>query len=327
MRAPLYTLLDDDTPPASVVPRASAVAIGNFDGVHRGHQAVLAEAIGDARAQGLAAYVLTFDPHPSEVLGRGAPPMLTTLARRAELIGRYGVDRVFVRRFDAAFAAWPPKQFAHHLLAELQAKRVVVGDNFGFGAGRGGDLRLLEALGEQFGFVAYAHAIAGDESGAFSSTRARAAIAEGNVAEAAEILGRPHAISGVVGRGAQRGRTIGFPTANLEQIPEILPADGVYAIVVDELDAQERATALARGVMNIGVRPTLSGPPLRTVEAHLFDFARDLYDARLRVHVVARLRGEQKFASFDALKEQIAKDAIEARRIVEERPIIEGAFG
>src|SRR3954470_13012733 len=126
MRAQLFTLLDDDTPPASVVPRASVVAIGNFDGVHRGHQAVLAEATGDARARGLAAYVLTFHPHPSEVLGRGAPPMLTTLPRRAELLRRYGVDRVFVRRFDAAFASWAPTQFAHHLLAELQAKRVVV---------------------------------------------------------------------------------------------------------------------------------------------------------------------------------------------------------
>jgi riboflavin kinase/FMN adenylyltransferase len=318
MRGPSFTLLEAETPHAGIGVRPSVVAVGNFDGVHRGHQAVIAEAVRDGGGRGLAVYVLTFDPHPAEVLGRGAPPMLTVLARRAELLVRAGAEEVFVRRFDAAFAAWEPERFARELLVErLGAKIVVVGQNFRFGAGAEGDLALLVSLGAKHGFEARVETMSGDAKGSFSSTRVRGAIAAGDMADATHVLGRPHAISGVVGQGAQRGRTIGFPTANLEQIPEMLPADGVYAILVDELDASSEARFLARGVMNIGVRPTLNGPPTRTVEAHLFDFARDLYGARLRVHVIARIRAERKFAGLDELKAQIAKDAAEARRITE----------
>jgi riboflavin kinase/FMN adenylyltransferase len=320
--------LDDDTPRDAVGTRASVVAIGNFDGVHLGHQAVLAAATAEARALGLATYVLTFAPHPMDVIGRGAPPQLTTLARRAALLVRAGVDRVFVRRFDAAIATWSPARFAADLLAgTLSAKRVAVGDNFRFGADRAGDLPMLGALGRELGFEAYAQAMTSDARGPLSSTRARQDLAAGDLDDAARVLGRPHAISGVVGHGAKRGRTIGFPTANLEAIPELLPRDGVYAVLVDVLDVLDDAgssgtggeqgdgdaRALAAGVMNVGVRPTLDGAGARTVEVHLLDAAADLYGARLRVHIVARIRDERRFDGLDALKAQIADDARAAR--------------
>jgi riboflavin kinase/FMN adenylyltransferase len=319
--------LDDDTPRDAVRARASVVAIGNFDGVHLGHQAVLAAATAEARALGLATYVLTFSPHPMDVIGRGAPPQLTTLARRAALLLRAGVDRVFVRRFDAAFATWSPARFAGELLAgTLSAKRVAVGDNFRFGADRAGDLPMLGALGRELGFEAYAQTMTSDARGPLSSTRARQDLVAGDLDDAARVLGRPHAISGVVGHGAKRGRTIGFPTANLEAIPELLPRDGVYAVLVDVLDDAASpgssgtggdgggdARALAAGVMNVGVRPTVDGAGARTVEVHLLDVEADLYGARLRVHVVARIRDERKFDGLDALKAQIADDARAAR--------------
>jgi riboflavin kinase/FMN adenylyltransferase len=302
----------DDSPLREASP--CTLVVGNFDGVHRGHQAVLNEAVGAARAAGLRACVLTFDPHPGAVVGAGAPPMLTTIERRAELLAELGVDQVYVRRFDAAFAAWSPERFARDLVAEiLQARVVVVGANFRFGAKRAGDLALLRELGSRLGFEARVHAVATDEHGPFSSTRAREAVAAGDLAEVGRVLGRPHSLSGVVVRGDERGRTIGFPTANLGEVPELLPADGVYAVRVDEAVEGGTTGPLAGGVMNVGVRPTVGGAK-RTVEAHLFDFARDLYGATLRVHLVARLRAEKKFASLDELKAQIGRDAAHARK-------------
>jgi riboflavin kinase/FMN adenylyltransferase len=299
--------------------------------VHRGHQAVLGEAVAQARARGLACCVLTFDPHPGAVVGVGAPPLLATMERRAELMAALGIDRVYVRRFDVAFAAYPPERFARELVAAtLRARLVVVGENFRFGARRSGDLGLLRALGQELGFEVRVHAVARDERGPFSSTRAREAVATGALPEATHVLGRPHALSGVVAGGDRRGRTIGFPTANLEQVPELLPPDGVYAVTVTRIDAAaphagtslalgQRADShagtslpLGGGVMNIGVRPTVGGGR-RTVEVHVLGFDGDLYGARLRVDLVARLRGEQRFKSLDELKAQIARDVVAAR--------------
>jgi riboflavin kinase/FMN adenylyltransferase len=295
---------------------ATLIVVGNFDGVHRGHAAVLSDAVKLAAARRLVPAVLTFDPHPAAVVGQGAGPPLTTVERRAELMGRLGVARVYVRTFDVAFAAWAPERFARELVhATLRAKVVMVGENFRFGAKRAGDLPLLQELGSALGFEVRVHALSRDIEGPYSSTRARMCVARGDLEAAAEVLGRPHAISGVVAHGAKRGRTIGFPTANLEGIPELLPPDGVYAVAVDALahSGEGGARALARGVMNIGVRPTVGGEPARTVEAHLFDFDGDLYGARLRAHLHARLRDEKKFDGLDALKAQIAEDAAEAR--------------
>jgi riboflavin kinase/FMN adenylyltransferase len=281
----------------------TTVVIGNFDGVHRGHQAVLAQARAIADAGGHRCLVLTFDPHPREVLGGAARPRLTTIERRIELLRANGADEVVVEPFTLDFAAWTPDQFARDLLStRLGAKAVVVGQNFRFGAKRTGDLPKLRTLGVELGFSVAVAQIAGDAQGNFSSTRARAAISAGDLTEAQNVLGRPHSIAGVVEKGDQLGRKIGFPTANLGGVVEMLPPHGVYAIRADGRP----------GVMNIGVRPTVDGTKLR-VEAHLFDFDGDLYGQPMRVELVARIRGEQKFDGLDALKAQIAKDAAAAR--------------
>jgi riboflavin kinase/FMN adenylyltransferase len=310
--------------------------------VHRGHAEVLAQAVDEAHARGLVPAVMTFSPHPAQVLGRAAPPSLSRLAARARLMEQHGVARLHVCRFDADLASWSPERFAEELLVrELRAAQVVVGADFRFGAKRAGDVAKLQQLGESLGFLAESHAVVADAAGAFSSTRVRAAIARGDVEDAKVVLGRPPRFAGVVVHGDARGRTLGFPTANLAQIVEMLPAYGVYAARVDELPggaaaaadlsldlASERAAKRLPGssrgaaVMNIGVRPTIGGAPELRVEVHVLDAPADLdlYDRRLAVDVVARIRGEQRFAGLDALKEQIGRDRDEARRLLQNVP-------
>ena len=305
--------LDEASP---ISHHACVMVVGNFDGVHRGHQAVLSEAVADARAAGLAAVVLTFDPHPGAVVGAGAPPRLSTIERRAELMSALGVDWVYVRKFDAAFASWSPERFVRELVVQkLRATVVVVGQNFRFGSKRSGDLALLRALGTQIGFSVRVHQVACDARGPFSSTRAREAIALGVMDEACSVLGRPHELSGAVVRGDARGRQLGFPTANLDPVPEMPPPNGVYAVTVDEVIGPGEAHPLGMGVTNVGVRPTITGAgnSKRTVEAHLLDFDGDLYGRVLRLHIHARLRDEKRFASLDELKAQIAVDVDCAR--------------
>lgn len=291
-----------------------ALVIGNFDGVHLGHQAVLREAVAEARNGRLSPCALTFEPHPSSVVGSGAPPMLTTLERRAELMGALGIERVYVRKFDETFAAWTAERFAEELVAGgLQARSVVVGRNFRFGARRRGDLALLDALGAKLGFKVRVHDIARDDLGQFSSSRARDAIAAGNLDEIARVLGRPHSLSGTVVRGEERGRTLNFPTANLGGVPEILPPDGVYAVKVDILGNGDGCyRPLGQGVTNIGMRPTFAAKE-RTVETFLLDFSGDLYKERIRLHLLHRLREEKTFPSLNELKDQIARDVADAR--------------
>lgn len=298
----------------------SLTVIGNFDGVHRGHQAVLRDAAEDARARGLELTILTFYPHPAKVLRRTEPPVLTILPRKIELIERAApAARVAVETFDLAWAAQSPETFAERILAgRFGARVVMVGRNFRFGKDRAGDFDDLTRLGERLGFETRSHAMVGDEQGPWSSTRVRDAIARGEVEEAAAILGRPHMLSGVVEEGDKRGRTIGFPTCNLPSVPQALPANGVYAALVDKVGEGGRASALARGVVNIGVRPTVKAAEARPlVEAHLFDFEGDLYGAELRVHLASRLREERRFSGLAELKEQIGKDAREARERLE----------
>ena len=295
-----------------------AIAIGNFDGVHRGH----AEVLRDAKDA-----VLTFDPHPAVALGRVAPSVLTALPRKIELLERAGVSEVVVQRFDDAFAAWSPERFVTDLLVrQMSATVVVVGRNFRFGNKRAGDLATLERLGKEHGFVVRPFDLCGDEIGPFSSTRVRDAIGRGDIDDATRVLGRPHAFSGTVAKGDQRGRTLGFPTANVDDVGELVPAAGVYAVVVDRIDHFTKA--VGRGVMNVGVRPTVHDAGRRTQEVHLFDFDQDLYGAKLRVHVVSRIREERKFASIDELRTQIAADAAAARAITSKiEPKMSGAFG
>jgi riboflavin kinase/FMN adenylyltransferase len=240
-----------------------------------------------------------------------------------------------VKTFDQALAQFTPERFAREVLVdELGAVRALVGQNFRFGKARAGDLATLVKLGEELGFVARATEIVGDERGPWSSTRVRRSIEAGDWADVERVLGRPHALAGVVVRGDQRGRTIGFPTANLSGVEEVLPPFGVYAVLVDRLDRPEQPRALARGVANIGVRPTVSKsaePPAAhrpggagpSTEVHLLDFHperdedRDLYGARLRLHLVSFLRAERKFDGLDALKAQIAVDVESARTVLE----------
>ncbi len=293
-------------------PGGSLVVIGNFDGVHLGHRAVLETSSREARAHGLTTVALTFEPHPAVVLGRGAEPTLTTLERKIELLGRVCPElTVVVEPFTRELAALSPADFAERLLVRaLSARVVVVGKNFRFGSGRAGDLETLEALGRKLGFEARAEPLHGDAHGPYSSSRIREAVAAGDLATVETLLGRPHALTGNVVRGAGRGRTIGVPTANLDGVAEALPPYGVYACVVDRLEPGE-ARALAKAVINVGERPTVGAG--FSVEAHLFDFDGDLYGARLRLHLCARLREERRFSGLDELRAQIGRDMADAK--------------
>jgi riboflavin kinase/FMN adenylyltransferase len=284
------------------------VSPGNYDGVHLGHRALL-DAARVLAGDRLAVTALTFDPHPAQVLAPDrAPPLLTTLERRTVLLKAFGADAVEILRFDRALAEASPETFVTSVLVErLGARGVVVGPDFRFGKGRAGDVETLRALGLAHGFEVRAVAPVEIEGAVVSSTRVRAALTDGEVELAARLLGRVHDVGGEVIHGDHRGRTIGFPTANLRCEPVLLPSDGVYAVV-----AREPSTGdVLRGVANLGVRPTVGAG--RSVEAHLFDFDGDLYGRTIRVAFVARLRGEQRFDGLESLKAQIEKDAADAR--------------
>jgi riboflavin kinase/FMN adenylyltransferase len=289
------------------------VAIGNFDGVHVGHRAVLAKARELAVGAGLSLVVLTFDPHPAEVLGRGRQPTLTPLERKVELLCRLDPElRIVVEPFTRELSLMGARAFVEDLLlGALGAKIVVVGENFRFGRGREGDLSLLESLGKELGFEACALELECDGEGPISSSRIRAAIQAGDLHEAERLLGRPHAVSGNVERGAGRGRTIGVPTANMTAMSEAIPPHGVYACLVDKLVPQARVQRLGTGVANIGNRPTVGEG--FALEVHVFDFHGDLYGQRLRLHLVERIRDVRRFESLDALKDQIRSDVVQAR--------------
>jgi riboflavin kinase/FMN adenylyltransferase len=306
----------DDTP---ALGGERAVVIGNFDGVHRGHQALIRHAASLARSRSLPLAVLTFDPHPARVLRGETRPVLTRLARKAELLAELGAAPTYVRKFDPVFAETPPGDFARTLLvSQLGAKLVLVGENFRFGAKRAGDVADLIAYGHEFGFDACPIGLAADETGAFSSSRVRNALEAGDLSVARSLLGRPHAISGTVVAGARRGRTLGFPTANIEGIEEVLPPHGVYAVRVYGAAGVNAAGLSAEGVggvMNIGRRPTVEDSGTPTVEVHLLDWTGDLYGSTLRIDLWDRIRDEVKFPSVDALRARIASDVEAARTL------------
>ncbi len=288
-----------------------AVTVGNFDGVHRGHQALVSAVVARAKETGGVSVVLTFDPHPARILGPGrAPAALTTLAQKEELLARLGVDRLAVLPFDAEVARLPPAQFAREVLqGALGARHVVVGEAFRFGHRREGDARALEALGEALGFTVRPLPPVLEQGSPVSSSRVRDALARGDVRTARDLLGRPYFVDATVVRGDGRGRTIGVPTANLEPENQILPARGVYA-------ARCRVPAghWHPAVVNLGHRPTFGGEHV-TVEAHLIDFDGDLYGARLRLAFHERLRGELRFDGAPALVARILEDVALARAL------------
>jgi riboflavin kinase/FMN adenylyltransferase len=293
--------------------------VGNFDGVHRGHQALVRTTTACARERGLEALVLTFHPHPFEVLVGPGRAVLTPLERKVQLLGRLDPSlRVVVEPFTRELAALTPEQFAERVLVgRLHADTVVVGYGFRFGRGRSGDLATLEALGQGLGFSVRAAALVADAEGAFSSSRIRAAVEQGDLVAAERMLSRPHALSGRVVHGDGRGRALGVPTANLSRVQELLPPHGVYACLVDRVQPGGGAAALGGGVLNVGVRPTVDAG--FSLEVHVLDFSEDLYGAYLRVHLLERLREERRFASVAELSVQIQADIVVARRLLAER--------
>lgn len=294
---------------------AAVVSVGNFDGVHRGHQALARVVAAEARAHSAAAVVLTFDPHPSRVLApERAPATLMSLEQRAEALAPLGIDRLVALPFTRALAAESPGAFARRVLAEsLAAREVVVGASFRFGRGRAGDVESLERLGRELGFRVTAVPPVLEAGSPISSTRVREALAAGDVRAASALLGRPYFVDGAVARGAGRGRGLGFPTANLELLNETLPAAGVYACVSLIPGEPERAVP---AVVNLGRRPTFGGGAL-LLEAHLLDFAEDLYGRRMRVRFAERVRDERRFDGPEALRAQIALDVAAARGLLE----------
>jgi riboflavin kinase/FMN adenylyltransferase len=292
----------------------SVVTIGVFDGVHRGHQATIGHAVTRARELGVRSVVVTFDPHPAEVVRPGShPAVLTEPARKAELIEALGVDVLCVVPFTPEFSRLPAEVFVHDILVEhLHAALVVVGENFRFGHRAAGDVALLERLGRTFGFAVEGGPLVADDGTVFSSTYIRSCVDAGDVAAAAAALGRPHRVEGVVVRGDQRGRELGFPTANLLcHRYAAVPADGVYAAWLVRRGRQERLAA----AVSVGTNPTFSGRE-RRVEAYALDFSGDLYGERLALDFVAHLRGQVRYDSIEPLIAQIAQDVERTRRIL-----------
>jgi riboflavin kinase/FMN adenylyltransferase len=299
-------------PELAEVPGPVFLAIGVFDGVHRGHQAVIGTATRDAAAAGGTAVVVTFDPHPAKILRpEVSPRLITATQHKIALIRELGVSHLLVLTFDQAFAATPPAEFVRKLAAAAQPLReICVGQEWSFGKNRAGNLALLKELGAEFGFhVVGVEAVrAGDRT--ISSTAIRKAVEAGDFAAATEMLGRDYTILGTVEEGKHLGRSLGFPTANLSAHSEQFPPNGVYAA---EGILQGK---IVRGVVNLGVRPTVAdGAPQRVLEFHLFDLDRDLYGEDLELKFLKYLRPEKKFENLGALREQITRDVAAARAI------------
>lgn len=296
----------------------SVVTIGSFDGVHLGHQLIIGRAVERARELGAKAVVVTFDPHPSEVVRPGThPPLLAPQPRRAELMATLGVDAVLVLPFTAEFSKESPQFFVQQVLVDaLHACLVIEGPNFRFGHKAAGDVKLLAELGraDDFEVEVLDLQVRGEVGGGepFSSSLARRLVAAGDVSGAAEVLGRPHRVEGIVVRGAQRGRELGFPTANVDTVPHsAVPADGVYAGWLTA--GGERMPA----AISVGTNPTFDGTN-RTVEAYAIDrVGLDLYGMHVAVDFLVYLRGMEKFDTIDALLDRMADDVKRARELTE----------
>jgi riboflavin kinase / FMN adenylyltransferase len=287
------------------------LALGNFDGLHRGHLKILERVVRTAAERSATPLVLTFDPHPTRVVRPDkAPPLLMTMEQKVELLERSKVQGLAVVRFTPEMARWDPETFVRLVLTEwLRVTEVWVGANFLFGHDRSGNYSMLRLLGARYGFRAEKIDPVRYKEFVVSSTRVRRLIGEGRVDEAATLLGRHYFMDGVVVHGLQRGRLLGFPTANLESGNELTPPNGVYATLAS-LDA-----VVYPAVTNIGVRPTFHQPSATVIETHLLDIERDLYDAKMRVSFVQRIRDERTFDGVEALKAQIAADCNYARHL------------
>ncbi len=293
----------------AAIPGPVVLAIGVFDGVHLGHRAVIARANADAKVRGGSAAVVTFDPHPAKVLRpEKAPHLLTSTPHKLRIIRSLGAGHILALPFTHQFAATEPASFIRELAAACQLREICVGHEWAFGKDRAGNLALLDRLGHELGFDEVGVPAVELDGEVVSSTVIRAAIEQGDLAKAARLLGREYSILGTVKRGAQLGRKLGFPTANLAAHNEQLPPNGVYSVDVN-LDGR-----VWRGVANIGVRPTIEhATGERLLEVHVLDFSGDLYGVDLEVVFRRFIRAEQKFPSLDTLRAQIAADAANAR--------------
>lgn len=277
------------------------LAIGNFDGIHLGHQALLKKLTQTAQKLNLSSVVMTFEPHPREFfMPESAPARLCSLREKLEYFANAGVERVYVCAFNHHFAKITADEFMHRILRQsLNAEAILVGEDFRFGAQRAGS--ITDFVEAKFNLISLPQVNLND--GRVSSTRVRSALAAGELQEAAALLGRPYSISGKVIHGAKRGRQLGYPTANVHMRHERPALTGVYAVKLDGLNA----------VANLGVRPTIAGIPKLSLEVHVLDFNADLYDKHVHVEFFHKIRDEMKFPSLDVLKAQIAKDVAVAR--------------
>lgn len=287
------------------------LALGNFDGLHRGHQKIVERIRRSAADRGATALVLTFDPHPPRVVRPDkAPPLLMTMPQKVAALERAGLQGVAVVRFTEAFSKWTPEQFVRQVLVDwLRVSEVWVGADFLFGHERAGTFSVLRTLGTQYGFRVEKIDPVRYKEFVVSSTRIRRLVAEGRVDEAGALLGHHYAIDGVVTAGAGRGRTLGFPTANLSTDNELVPPTGVYATTAELQGTRWPA------VTNIGVRPTFESAGALCVETHILGLQADVYGAPLSLSFIQRLRDERKFPDVDALREQIAADIRRAGRL------------
>ena len=289
------------------------VTIGNFDGVHRGHQYLLRRVAERARADGVQSLAITFEPLPVEVLRpERAPKRLSTTDERLALIADQGIDTIAVLPFDRAFSRQEPGEFVERLVAAARPVEIVVGPDFAFGRDRAGNAALLRELGPRYGFTVPSLEQIDLGGDVISSTRIRRLTADGDVAEAAALLGRSYHLAGIVQHGAHRGHELGYPTANLA-LPEhlVIPADGIYAAGVSIDGGPEILPAM----VYIGSRPTY-GEVERVIEVNILDFDGELYGHRLDVYFAGRVRGDQRFASVDAMVERIARDEVETRNLL-----------
>lgn len=284
--------------PESSLPQA--IAIGNFDGMHLGHQALLRQLVAYAQTYRIVPAVMTFEPHPREFfMPQNAPPRLASMREKLEYFAEFGVQHIYVQRFNQRFAAQSPAAFMQVLRQQLNANVIMVGEDFCFGAKRAGNVQTL--IDQGFNVIPLPEVQLHGER--VSSTLVRNALAAGELGKAHSLLGRAYSISGKVVHGARLGRQLGFPTANVHMRHERPALTGVYAVKLNNLPA----------VANLGIRPTLAGIPKLKLEVHVFDFNGDLYDQHVHVQFFHKLRDEQKFAGLDALKAQIALDAVQAR--------------
>ncbi len=290
--------------------RGGIVALGNFDGFHKGHQAVVGRAVTRARSEGRPVLVATFDPHPARFFKPDLPPFrLTTLDQRERLFGEAGADAMLVFDFDSDLAAVAAPDFINdHLVSRIGAAGVATGEDFTFGKGRGGDVEMLKLVGRANRLSVDSVSAVAEDGEPVSSSRIREALKAGDCATATRLLTRPFAIQGLVEHGDKRGRELGYPTANLALGKYLRPRFGIYAVRARLEDGRSLA-----GVANLGIRPMFD-PPRELLEVHVFDFDEELYDRRIEVELIDFLRDEARFEDLDLLKAQMAMDCQEARR-------------